>query len=489
MAKRAGRNAPCPCGSGKKYKKCCLEKEKPANVVSLAHRRTAATSVDSLRKKIMRFVEKKTIIDRVPEAIAQYCGTSTNKLDELELDQEEVLGFTEWFVHDFVLPNHGRPPIAAYLKSNPRLSPEERQILEDWQQTNLSVYQITEIAAGHGVHVEDIFSKEKFFFRDVSLSRSVKQWELVICRKVWVLDEWQVSAVATKLMPGDKRDIHKFILAGYRDYLRDHAEATMSEFLHRKGHLLHHFVINKELETSILPKLVTSHGEEIVYYEAIYDTVDYLKVIEKLSKVADYEMIESRENTSGEIVQHNFDWLQRGDSATLLDEEMPTEGYGVRSFYTGGPGEERHLLLGSVEVTRDRLRLSVTGEKRFKAGKEVLARALGNAIRHRVDSIETLESRLSKSTGCDSEPEAIDPEVERRVLQGALDDHYRRWLDTRIPALENKTPRQASKTKEGREELEDLLRVLEHTERLRAERGGPEYDVSWIRRELNMKKG
>jgi uncharacterized protein YchJ len=25
--KKIGRNAPCPCGSGKKYKKCCLKKE------------------------------------------------------------------------------------------------------------------------------------------------------------------------------------------------------------------------------------------------------------------------------------------------------------------------------------------------------------------------------------------------------------------------------------------------------------------------------
>jgi len=24
---RAGRNDPCPCGSGKKYKKCCLKKQ------------------------------------------------------------------------------------------------------------------------------------------------------------------------------------------------------------------------------------------------------------------------------------------------------------------------------------------------------------------------------------------------------------------------------------------------------------------------------
>ena len=27
-AKKVGPNDPCPCGSGKKYKKCCMQKEK-----------------------------------------------------------------------------------------------------------------------------------------------------------------------------------------------------------------------------------------------------------------------------------------------------------------------------------------------------------------------------------------------------------------------------------------------------------------------------
>lgn len=29
MAEKVGRNDPCPCGSGKKYKSCCLPKEQP----------------------------------------------------------------------------------------------------------------------------------------------------------------------------------------------------------------------------------------------------------------------------------------------------------------------------------------------------------------------------------------------------------------------------------------------------------------------------
>lgn len=33
MTEKVGRNDPCPCGSGKKYKACCLLKEQPRGTV------------------------------------------------------------------------------------------------------------------------------------------------------------------------------------------------------------------------------------------------------------------------------------------------------------------------------------------------------------------------------------------------------------------------------------------------------------------------
>ncbi|MBC7975812.1 MAG: SEC-C domain-containing protein, partial [Myxococcales bacterium] len=41
MSERPGRNEPCHCGSGSKYKKCCLEKDEAARV---AERATAAAA-------------------------------------------------------------------------------------------------------------------------------------------------------------------------------------------------------------------------------------------------------------------------------------------------------------------------------------------------------------------------------------------------------------------------------------------------------------
>jgi hypothetical protein len=31
---KVGRNTPCPCGRGKKYKKCCLQRQKPVALSS-----------------------------------------------------------------------------------------------------------------------------------------------------------------------------------------------------------------------------------------------------------------------------------------------------------------------------------------------------------------------------------------------------------------------------------------------------------------------
>ncbi len=55
------------------------------------------------------------------------------------------------------------------------------------------------------------------------------------------------------------------------------------------------------------------------------------------------------------------------------------------------------------------------------------------------------------------------PEV-RAQITAMMQDRWKRWLDEPIPALDGKTPRQAAKTKEGRERLEALLFSFERRE-------------------------
>ncbi len=43
---RVGRNDPCPCGSGKKYKKCCMKKDEERAAASRAQTDTSQTPSD-----------------------------------------------------------------------------------------------------------------------------------------------------------------------------------------------------------------------------------------------------------------------------------------------------------------------------------------------------------------------------------------------------------------------------------------------------------
>ena len=69
MVKKIGRNDPCPCGSGKKYKKCCLRKSldhkirtpkitlKTMTDAAKLHLNTLASGVDSTRKIVVKSID------------------------------------------------------------------------------------------------------------------------------------------------------------------------------------------------------------------------------------------------------------------------------------------------------------------------------------------------------------------------------------------------------------------------------------------------
>jgi hypothetical protein len=49
-----GRNDPCPCGSGTKYKKCCLEKDEAARVAATTASAAAAAAAAAEKPAVAR---------------------------------------------------------------------------------------------------------------------------------------------------------------------------------------------------------------------------------------------------------------------------------------------------------------------------------------------------------------------------------------------------------------------------------------------------
>jgi hypothetical protein len=93
--KGASRNAPCPCGSGKKYKKCCLPKEQ-ANTSDLVLSKLREID-ERLNTKLLQFADDLLGLDAVGDAWDEFVYQNENI--EFELESIHNQAFIPWFLY------------------------------------------------------------------------------------------------------------------------------------------------------------------------------------------------------------------------------------------------------------------------------------------------------------------------------------------------------------------------------------------------------
>jgi tetratricopeptide (TPR) repeat protein len=86
MAKKAGRNDPYPCGSGKKYKGCCLEQDKRAESAALA---SAITPAEAEQEEFDPLFEGEDNLTEASNAAVDLI--QAGKLDEAERAARDLL--------------------------------------------------------------------------------------------------------------------------------------------------------------------------------------------------------------------------------------------------------------------------------------------------------------------------------------------------------------------------------------------------------------
>ncbi len=120
MGKDVGRNDPCPCGSGKKYKKCCLRKRKkaggsrysaapsPGEQLKQAYRQGMQTQYDDPAATMRRWVNGwRTFVERLPPKVTTF-AQANERIGDARVDArrvvEKICGF--WLQHS---AEHRRP--------------------------------------------------------------------------------------------------------------------------------------------------------------------------------------------------------------------------------------------------------------------------------------------------------------------------------------------------------------------------------------------
>ena len=145
-----GRNDPCPCGSGKKYKKCCMVKDQAAHVKQI---------------KVERFFQLK---NQLVDALTNRFFSSYTREELLnfkqEFDQRVKMEVHEAFFQHWLIFFHrdqnGLRGIERFNKEVNHPTPTMKEIAENWERQVPRLFQQVD-EFDDGVIVEDLFSKEK----------------------------------------------------------------------------------------------------------------------------------------------------------------------------------------------------------------------------------------------------------------------------------------------------------------------------------------
>ena len=169
-----GRNQPCWCGSGRKYKKCHLGREE----LPLAER------AGWLYTKAGQHAMLTGWNDVLAEASYERCRYADDDPDALAAALADPL------VLDAVLFEGGA--FAAFLQMRGSLLPDDERLLaQQWLLVDRSVFEVEQVHRGQGVTVRDVRTGDTHEVRERAASRQLKPGQLVCARVVPAGDSMQ----------------------------------------------------------------------------------------------------------------------------------------------------------------------------------------------------------------------------------------------------------------------------------------------------------
>ncbi len=446
-----GRNDPCWCGSGKKYKKCHLEaderEQRAAPQPGANGPQEPLQDFDNVRRKVGELL--RTIPQKENSAaMTEFFGAE--KPDE----DTAVAYLVDWVIHDRISETFGRPVMEEYLERNrARLTERERNFLESSARSYVDLFEVQEVKEGSGMEVKSLTSGKTFFVHEISLSKVLARWDGLQARVIEGERGLEFSGIGSQI-----RRMHLESVRKWMEEDKRRTELSWPMYLKRYWPRIRTRGIEIAAEWMDSLRLTNTAGEELVLSKAVYQVMNRGALIASLrSKV---EIDENEEGTS-------FVWLE------------PAAAEGT-------------TILGNFRVAGRELTLECNSKQRLKRGKTMLAELAGPAVKFQRDEFTT-QAQIKRDLKENPRPaksaaDEIPPEVERMVVGKYMEEHYAKWPDMKLPALGGKSPRQAVKNAEGKREVAELLKQFENDEERNRREGRYAYDVSRLRTELGVKE-
>jgi uncharacterized protein len=237
------RNAPCPCGSGKKYKNCCMFKDKAAQIERVAWERAA----QDMRVALIGFAKEKRFVQDLATALGLFWQDRYRTETIHLMSVDESLRFFDWFAHDYTLAQEGRRLIELYRQEvDDALNAYESSTLDAWiagLPGSAFVFKGADLDQGL-VTLQDMFLTDRLVtVRDRAAATHGQEGQILLARPLPEHNDLRLSG-ATAVLPAEEKDaLHTYMLQARQAYLADHPETTMRRFLRDRAYLFTHYAL------------------------------------------------------------------------------------------------------------------------------------------------------------------------------------------------------------------------------------------------------
>ncbi len=451
---KIGRNAPCPCGSGKKFKKCCLGKT--ATPPQALYYRRLSEAHDRLVDRLVSYAARIFGEESVHVAMHEFLlwPEADDDISEEMLDRAGPL-FWPWFVFNWEYDEidaevalagpQGRTVAELYAESRTgRLDTLERHLIESINRKPYSFWEVMRVDKGKGMTLHNILSGARIEIQERTGSEYVEPGDLLFGRAVSVDGVGMIIGLSTtRIPPGRKPDIIQL-----RKRLRSIDSTVTDDTVYDWDTEIRelYFDIDRSLHT--MPQMQNTDGDALEFHKLIYEVSS---IDAAFPKLCDLCVTMTPEELAVDV--------ERDETGRMVRVEIPWD----RPAHKKMSGMS-NTILGRVVIDGRRLIAEVNSAERATTLRREINARLGDEGRFMVDEIQDLDAMMSRhaaesteSTPSSEHEELMQhPEVQAQVAE-MFGRHWESWVDQKIPALGGISPREAVKTADGREAVEALL--------------------------------
>ena len=170
-----GRNELCPCGSGKKYKKCCLQKNQ---LMEFTRNKTlyAKGLYKNMENKICEYSKSSSFHKYREECLKKF---HISQESNCMLDKQ----YNTYFMHDY-RNDKGNTITNMFINDNKlTLNKNQRNILSSMMKSNVSIFKIEDIGTTKSI-IRDYFNDNKIIVEDIDAFKNLKVGESIIGRPI-----------------------------------------------------------------------------------------------------------------------------------------------------------------------------------------------------------------------------------------------------------------------------------------------------------------